>query len=77
MPLLLSPLPLVLVALLLVQPVIAVVVGVVLFTERPSASQLLGVALVLGGVVLTTLGTRRSPVEPIAAAPDQPLTPTR
>lgn len=64
-------------ALLLVQPVIAVVVGVVLFTERPSASQLLGVALVLGGVVLTTLGTRRSPVEPIAAAPDQPLTPTR
>jgi drug/metabolite transporter (DMT)-like permease len=60
-------------ALLLVQPVVAVVVGFVLFTERPSGTQLLGVALVLGGVVLTTLGTRRSPVEPIAAAPDQPL----
>jgi len=53
-------------ALLLVQPVLAVVVGVTLLDERPSAAQLVGVVLVLSGVVLTTLGTRRTPVDPVA-----------
>lgn len=51
-------------ALLLIQPVIAVAVAVALFDERPSWTQLVGVALVLGGVVLTTLGTRRTPSVP-------------
>jgi len=51
--------------LLLVQPVLAVVVGFTLLAERPSGVQLLGVALIIGGVVVTTLGTRRTPIDPV------------
>ena len=45
--------------------VLAVVVGFTLLAERPSGVQLLGVVLIIGGVVVTTLGTRRTPVDPV------------
>jgi drug/metabolite transporter (DMT)-like permease len=41
--------------LLLVQPIGSVALGVVILGERPSMLQLLGVAVILGGVLLATL----------------------
>lgn len=48
---------------LTIQPVGSVLLGVALFDEAPSAPQLLGVGLVLGGVTIATLGrqARREP----------------
>jgi drug/metabolite transporter (DMT)-like permease len=44
--------------LLMMQPVGSVVLGVALLSERPSAAQLLGVLVILGGVAFATLGGR-------------------
>lgn len=45
--------------LLLVQPVTTVVLGAVLLAEDPSAAQLAGVALVIGGIAVATGSVRR------------------
>lgn len=57
--------------LLMLQPVGAVVLAMILLGEDPSAIQLGGCALVLGGIVLATLGRRRAgpPPSPIDSAP--------
>jgi drug/metabolite transporter (DMT)-like permease len=47
--------------LLLVQPVVSVGLGIVVLSESPSALQLSGVGLVLGGVVLATRGRATRP----------------
>jgi drug/metabolite transporter (DMT)-like permease len=44
--------------LLMLQPVGSVILGAVLLSEAPSAVQLTGVAVVLGGVAVATLGPR-------------------
>jgi drug/metabolite transporter (DMT)-like permease len=41
--------------ILLVQPVVTVGLSMVLLGERPSAGQLLGVALVIGGIAVATV----------------------
>jgi drug/metabolite transporter (DMT)-like permease len=46
---------------LTLQPVGSVFLGVVLLSEAPSALQLAGVAVVVGGIVLATAGPRRVP----------------
>ena len=45
--------------ILLVQPVLTVGLGIVLLGERPSAAQLLGVALVMGGIAIATVPLAR------------------
>jgi drug/metabolite transporter (DMT)-like permease len=45
--------------LLLVQPVATMLLGAVLLGESPSAAQLAGVALVIGGIALDTGAVRR------------------
>jgi drug/metabolite transporter (DMT)-like permease len=45
--------------ILLVQPVLTVGLGVVLLAERPSAAQLVGVALVVGGIAVATVPLAR------------------
>jgi drug/metabolite transporter (DMT)-like permease len=50
--------------LLMLQPMATVVLGALLLSEAPSAVQLSGVAIVLAGVALATLGTRRRQPEP-------------
>jgi drug/metabolite transporter (DMT)-like permease len=50
--------------LLTIQPVGSVLLGVIIFSERPSALQLAGVAAILAGLVLTT--RRRARLEPAA-----------
>lgn len=45
--------------ILLVQPVLAVALGMVILSETPSAVQFVGVGLVIGGVVLGSLPRRR------------------
>jgi len=45
--------------ILLVQPVLTVGLSVVLLNERPSALQLLGVALVIGGIAVATVPLAR------------------
>jgi drug/metabolite transporter (DMT)-like permease len=55
---------------LTVQPVMSVVLGIVLLDESPSAVQLTGIAVVLAGVLLATVG-RRTIVrgrEPVSAS---------
>jgi drug/metabolite transporter (DMT)-like permease len=52
---------------LTLQPVGSVLLGVVLLSEAPSALQLTGVAVVIGGIVLATAGPR--PVPAARAAP--------
>lgn len=48
---------------ILLQPVLTMVWGAVLFTERPSLLQLAGAALVLGGVgMVATVSARRRPI---------------
>jgi drug/metabolite transporter (DMT)-like permease len=44
--------------LLMLQPVGSVILGAVLLSEAPSAVQLTGVAVVLGGVAVATLKPR-------------------
>jgi drug/metabolite transporter (DMT)-like permease len=56
--------------LLMLQPVVAVGLGIVLLAEAPSALQLVGAAVVLFGVILATTG-RRAP-----APVDAPTLPT-
>ena len=54
---------------LTLQPALSVVLGVVLLDESPSSVQLVGVAVILGGVVLATAGgSRVSRVRPREAA---------
>jgi drug/metabolite transporter (DMT)-like permease len=45
--------------ILLVQPVLTVGLGVVLLAERPSVAQLIGVALVVGGIAVATVPLAR------------------
>ena len=47
--------------LLTIQPVGSVLLGVAIFSESPSLAQLAGVAVVLGGVLVASLGPRRLP----------------
>jgi drug/metabolite transporter (DMT)-like permease len=47
--------------LLTIQPVGSVLLGVAIFSESPSAAQLAGVAVVLAGVLVASLGPRRVP----------------
>ncbi|MGD8486021.1 MAG: DMT family transporter [Chloroflexota bacterium] len=55
--------------ILLLQPVLATIVAAILLAESPSATQLLGVVLILGGVVLGTAGGRRNgPPGPVPVA---------
>ncbi|MBI4260843.1 MAG: DMT family transporter, partial [Actinobacteria bacterium] len=51
---------------LLIQPVVAVVLGMVLLEEAPSVLQLAGMAVILAGVLVVTL-RRRAPEVPGAA----------
>jgi drug/metabolite transporter (DMT)-like permease len=46
---------------LTLQPALSVIFGVLLLDEEPSAVQLAGVAVIIGGVVLATAGRRRRP----------------
>jgi drug/metabolite transporter (DMT)-like permease len=56
----LSRLPAVLTSMiLLAQPVMTVVLGIVLLQEAPSATQLLGVAFVIGGIAVATVPFER------------------
>jgi drug/metabolite transporter (DMT)-like permease len=50
--------------LLMLQPVSTVFLGALLLSEEPSAVQLTGVAIVLAGVALATLGPRVRQLEP-------------
>jgi drug/metabolite transporter (DMT)-like permease len=50
--------------LLMLQPVSTVILGALLLSEEPSAIQLSGVAIVLAGVALATLGPRARQLEP-------------
>ena len=56
---------------LTVQPVMSVVLAMILLDEAPSAVQLAGIAVVVGGILLATVGRRRTHAvtdsEPIAA----------
>ncbi len=45
--------------ILLVQPPLTVVLSVILLAERPSVPQLVGVALVIGGIGVATLPLAR------------------
>jgi drug/metabolite transporter (DMT)-like permease len=61
--------------LLLVQPIGSVLLAVVILGERPSALQLLGVAVILGGICLATLklpARKRGGVAPHGAEPLPP-----
>lgn len=60
--------------LLMLQPVLAIGLGMVLLAERPSSLQLLGAAVVLSGVVLATSGraARRPPAAPVDAPALEP-----
>ena len=46
--------------ILLSQPVMTVGLSIVLLGEAPSAAQLIGVGLVIGGIAIATLGGRAS-----------------
>jgi drug/metabolite transporter (DMT)-like permease len=52
--------------LLLVQPIGSVALGVVILDEHPSALQLLGVAVILGGILLATLKLPARAAAPLA-----------
>lgn len=60
---------------LMIQPVAAVVLGVVLLDEAPSVLQLVGIAVVLAGVAAVTVRRREAqpPPSPIDAAPLEPV----
>ena len=62
-------LPVVVTSLLLtLQPVVTVILAAVLLGEHPSALQLVGVAAVLGGLVVATVGRR---VRALQAVPER------
>ena len=46
--------------ILLIQPLLATVIAMIVLSESPSPTQLLGVVLILGGVLLGSAHTRRS-----------------
>ncbi|HZC32499.1 MAG TPA: DMT family transporter [Candidatus Bathyarchaeia archaeon] len=46
--------------ILLAQPVVSVVLAIVLLSEAPSPTQLIGVGLVIGGIAIATLGGSRA-----------------
>jgi drug/metabolite transporter (DMT)-like permease len=50
--------------ILMLQPVSTVFLGVLIFSEAPSALQLTGVAVVLAGVAFATMGSRTRQLEP-------------
>jgi drug/metabolite transporter (DMT)-like permease len=50
--------------LLTLQPVGAVVLGILLLAEAPTGLQLAGVAVVVAGIVLAAIAPRRLPPEP-------------
>jgi drug/metabolite transporter (DMT)-like permease len=50
--------------LLMLQPVSTVILGAILLSEKPSAVQLSGVAIVLAGVAFATLQSRKRELEP-------------
>jgi drug/metabolite transporter (DMT)-like permease len=52
--------------LLLVQPIGSVALGVLILDEHPSTLQLLGVAVILGGVLLATLKLPARAAAPLA-----------
>ena len=58
---------------LMLQPVGAVVLGIVLLREDPSVVQLIGVAAVLSGVAVVTLGRRRAAPAASATRTEQPV----
>jgi drug/metabolite transporter (DMT)-like permease len=45
--------------LLTIQPMLSVLLGVAIFSESPSAAQFAGVAVVIAGITLATVGPRR------------------
>jgi drug/metabolite transporter (DMT)-like permease len=53
--------------ILLSQPVMTVGLSIVLLGEAPSPAQLIGVALVIGGIAIATLGGRAPAVSPQAS----------
>jgi drug/metabolite transporter (DMT)-like permease len=60
--------------ILLIQPVLATVFGMLILAEAPSSPQLVGVALVIGGVLLGSLrsgqsGPPRGAIGPAVATP--------
>jgi drug/metabolite transporter (DMT)-like permease len=59
--------------ILLVQPVLTVGLSVVLLAERPSVAQLLGVALVIGGIAVATVPLARLR-DGLRATRDEPAT---
>jgi len=57
--------------ILLAQPVVSVVLAIVLLSEAPSPTQLIGVGLVIGGIAIATLGgsrARQRGSQPVEAA---------
>jgi drug/metabolite transporter (DMT)-like permease len=52
--------------LLTIQPVGSVLLAMAIFGESPSGAQLAGVAVVLGGVMIASLGPRRTPAPVLA-----------
>ena len=46
--------------ILLAQPVVSVALAIVLLSEAPSATQLIGVGLVIGGIAIATVGRSRA-----------------
>jgi drug/metabolite transporter (DMT)-like permease len=57
---------------LMIQPVAAVGLAMLILGESPSPTQLLGVALVIGGVLLATARAPRSRQAEVAAATEGP-----
>jgi drug/metabolite transporter (DMT)-like permease len=60
---------------LMIQPVAAVILGMVLLDEAPSALQLVGIAVILAGVAAVTVRRQpaRPPPSPIDSAPLEPV----
>ncbi len=54
---------------LTLQPVLAVVLAMLLLDEAPSSVQLTGIAVVLAGILLATVGRRRTPAPQEAVSP--------
>jgi drug/metabolite transporter (DMT)-like permease len=50
----------------MIQPTTAMLLAAVLLSEAPSAVQMLGVAVVLGGIAVATLGPRPEPAAAMA-----------
>jgi drug/metabolite transporter (DMT)-like permease len=59
--------------ILMLQPALAVMLAVVLIDEAPSAVQLTGVAVVLAGILLATVGRKRPEAAPGPTGPPEPM----